>query len=128
MLLSVLSMERSVTRANFALPPVGSKKRFSDRNVDTDAYKFTDNYVFNSNLVNQFRFQFSRFEPQFVSSNPTDPVVLITLNDTLSGTDNRGGTLIAGNSTNQTNFNFPGTRKETRFQFQETLNAVIGSA
>ncbi|MBA2606361.1 MAG: TonB-dependent receptor [Acidobacteria bacterium] len=93
----------------------------------TDAYKFTDNYVFNSNLVNQFRFQFSRFEPQFASSNPTDPVVLIALNDTLSGTDNRGGTLIAGNSTNQTNFNFPGTRKEARFQFQETLNAVIAS-
>lgn len=94
---------------------------------DTDAYKFTDNYVFNSNLVNQFRFQFSRFEPQFVSSNPTDPVVLIALNDTLSGADNRGGTLIAGNSTAQTNFNFPGTRKELRFQFQETLNAVINS-
>ncbi|HEY0659446.1 MAG TPA: carboxypeptidase regulatory-like domain-containing protein, partial [Pyrinomonadaceae bacterium] len=28
----------------------------------TDAYKFTDNYVFNSKVVNQFRFQFSRFE------------------------------------------------------------------
>lgn len=93
---------------------------------DTDAYKFTDNYVINSKLVNQFRFQFSRFEPIFAATNPLDPVVLITLTDPLSGDDNRSGTLIAGNSTAASNFSFPGTRKETRFQFQETLNAVIG--
>jgi len=94
---------------------------------NTDAYKFTDNYVFNSKVVNQIRFQYSRFEPEFVSTNPTDPVVLIALNDTLSGIDSRNGTLIAGNSTTASNFNFPGTRKESRFQFQETLNAVIGA-
>ncbi len=93
---------------------------------DTDAYTFTDNYVINSKIVNQFRFQFSRFEPQFASINPLDPVVLITLTDTLSGDDNRSGTLIAGNSTTASNFNFPGTRKETRQQFQETLNVVAG--
>ncbi len=94
---------------------------------DTDAYTFTDNYVFNSNVVNQFRFQYSRFEPQFASVNPLDPVVLITLTDTLSGDDNRSGTLIAGNSTTASNFSFPGTRKETRKQFQETLNVVVGN-
>ncbi len=93
---------------------------------DTDAYKFTDNYIFSSKLVNQFRFQFSRFEPNFVSANPLDPVVLITLADPLSGDDNRSGTLIAGNSTTASNFSFPGTRKERRLQFQETLNAVTG--
>ncbi len=93
---------------------------------DTDAYKFTDNYVFTSKLVNQFRFQFSRFEPKFVAANPLDPVVLITLADTLSGDESRSGTLIAGNSTTASNFSFPGTRKETRYQFQETLNAVTG--
>jgi len=93
---------------------------------DTDAYKFTDNYVINSKVVNQFRFQFSRFEPKFVATNPLDPVVLITLADTLSGEDSRSGTLIAGNSTTASNFSFPGTRKETRYQFQETLNAVTG--
>ncbi len=93
---------------------------------DTDAYKFTDNYVFTSKLVNQFRFQFSRFEPTFVTTNPLDPVVLINLADTLSGEDSRSGTLIAGNSTTASNFSFPGTRLETRYQFQETLNAVIG--
>ncbi|MDQ3130878.1 MAG: TonB-dependent receptor [Acidobacteriota bacterium] len=91
----------------------------------TDAYKFTDNYVFNSKVVNQFRFQFSRFEPNFTSTNPTDPVVLITLNDGV-GVDSRSGTLIAGNSTAAQNFNFPGTRNETRYQFQETLNVIAG--
>jgi outer membrane receptor protein involved in Fe transport len=94
---------------------------------DTDAYKFTDNYVFTSKLVNQFRFQFSRFEPTFAAANPLDPVVLITLTDPLSGEDSRSGTLIAGNSTTASNFSFPGTRKETRYQFQETLNAVTGN-
>lgn len=93
----------------------------------TDAYKFTDNYVFSSKLVNQFRFQFSRFEPKFSASNPTDPVVLIALSDTLSGAESRSGTLIAGNSTASQNFNFPGTRTETRFQVQETVSAVIGA-
>lgn len=90
----------------------------------TDAYKLTDNYVFSSKIVNQFRFQFSRFEPEFVASNPQDPVVLITLTDTLSGADSRSGVLIAGNSTSSQNFNFPGTREEIRYQFQETLNVV----
>jgi outer membrane receptor protein involved in Fe transport len=93
---------------------------------NTDAYTFTDNYVFSANVVNQFRFQFSRFEPNFASVNPLEPVVLITLTDTLSGDDSRSGTLIAGNSTTASNFSFPGTRKETRQQFQETLNVVAG--
>lgn len=93
---------------------------------NTDAYTFTDNYVFSSKMVNQFRYQFSRFEPNFAATNPLDPVVLITLTDTLSGADSRSGTLIAGNSTTSSNFSFPGTRKETRHQFQETLNVVAG--
>lgn len=92
----------------------------------TDAYKLTDNFVFSSRLVNQFRFQFSRFEPEFASTNPLDPVILINLRDTLSGTDSRNGTLIAGNSTAAQNFNFPGTRKEVRQQYQDTLNIVAG--
>jgi outer membrane receptor protein involved in Fe transport len=94
---------------------------------ETDAYKFTDNYIINSRLVNQFRFQYSRFEPNFASNNPLEPVVLIALTDTLSGDDARSGTLITGNSTNAQNFSFPGTRKEVRYQFQETLNAIAGN-
>lgn len=92
----------------------------------TDAYKFTDNYIFTPKVVNQFRFQYSRFEPNFASDNALDPVVLITLTDSLSGVDARNGTLIAGNSTSLQN-TFPNTRKETRTQFQETLTALAGS-
>src|SRR5687768_8577098 len=94
---------------------------------NTDAYTITDNYVLTSKIVNQFRFQYSRFKPSFAAANPLDPVVLITLTDTLSGVDNRSGTLIAGNSTSAVNFNFPGTRIEKRSQFQNTLTAVAGS-
>jgi outer membrane receptor protein involved in Fe transport len=94
---------------------------------NTDAYAVTDNHVFSSRLVNQLRFQFSRLEPNFAAANPLDPVVLITLTDTLSGADSRSGTLIAGNSTAALNFNFPGTRRETRSQVQETLSLVAGA-
>lgn len=96
---------------------------------DSYAYKFSDNYVINSKLVNQFRFQYSNFTPTFASTNPTDPVVLISLNDntSLPTIEQRNGTLIAGNSTAAQNFNFPGTRRETRYQFQETLSAIFGN-
>lgn len=93
----------------------------------TDAYTVTDNYVIGTNIVNQARFQLSRFEPKFASSNPLDPVVLITLADRLSGVESRSGTLIAGNSTSAVNFNFPGTRREERFQLQEGLTVVAGA-
>jgi hypothetical protein len=92
----------------------------------TDAYSIADNWVVSDTLVNQFRLQLSRFEPRFAAANPLDPVVLITLTDTLSGINSRSGTLIAGNSTSALNFNFPGTRKEDRLQFQNTLSAVVG--
>ena len=94
---------------------------------NTHAIKFIDNLVINSSLVNQFRFQYSKFTPQVASVNPFDPVVLISLNDntSLPASDQRNGTLIAGNSTATTNFNFPGTRRETRYQFQETFSAVL---
>ncbi|HVF30382.1 MAG TPA: carboxypeptidase regulatory-like domain-containing protein [Pyrinomonadaceae bacterium] len=93
----------------------------------TNAYSIADNLVLSSKAVNQFRLQMSHFEPKFAGTNPLDPVVLITLTDTLSGIDNRSGTLIAGNSTSAVNFNFPGTRVEKRFQAQDTLNVVLGT-
>lgn len=93
----------------------------------TKAIKFTDNYVFSSNVVNQFRFQYSIFTPNFASDNITDPVVLIALNDNASIplADQRNGTLTAGNSTFLAN-NFPSNREEKRFQFQDTLNVIAG--
>jgi hypothetical protein len=94
------------------------------KNSDTDALNFTDNYVFNSKVVNQYRMQWSRFEPSFAANNPNDPVVLITYRDPVI---NATRTLIAGNSTSSTLQNFSDSRKETRWQFQDTLTAVAGS-
>ena len=93
----------------------------------TRAYSVADNFVLSSRAVNQFRLQRSSFEPKFAATNPLDPVVLITLTDMLSGSENRSGTLIAGNSTSAVNFNFPGTRVEDRFQAQDTLSLVLGT-
>ncbi|HEX8289548.1 MAG TPA: TonB-dependent receptor, partial [Pyrinomonadaceae bacterium] len=93
------------------------------RTRNNDAFYITDNYVFSQNLVNQFRFQFSNYKPGFAAENPNDPVVLIRIRDTASSLENRSGTLTAGNST----ANFASTRRERRYQFQDTLNYVFGS-
>jgi len=93
------------------------------RTRNNDAFYITDNYVVNQKLVNQFRFQFSSYKPGFSAENPTDPVVLIRVRDTAGALENRSGTLTAGNST----ANFASTRKEKRYQFQETINYVVGS-
>ena len=94
----------------------------------TRAVKFTDNYVFNAKVINQFRFQYSIFTPNFASANIDNPVVLISLNDNLGipAADRRNGTLTAGNSTFLAN-NFPSNREEKRFQFQDSLNVILGS-
>ncbi|HZH34975.1 MAG TPA: carboxypeptidase regulatory-like domain-containing protein, partial [Pyrinomonadaceae bacterium] len=89
---------------------------------NTDAFYITDNYVFSPKLVNQFRFQYSRFKPDFGTANPNDPVALITIRDTATQAENRSGTLTAGNST----ANFASTRQESRHQFQDNLTYVTG--
>lgn len=95
------------------------------RNTDSDAINFTDNHIFNGRTVNQFRFQYSIFEPSFQTDTPGEPVVLIgyTNPETLSNQ-----TLIAGNSTSSggNSETFPQSRRETRYQFQETLTYLIG--
>lgn len=92
------------------------------RTRNNDAFYFTDNYVISPKLVNQFRFQFSSYTPGFAAENPLDPVLLIRVRDT-AVTENRSGTLTAGNSTT----NFASTRKERRFQYQDTINLVLGA-
>lgn len=95
------------------------------KNTDTDAINFTDNHIFNDRAVNQFRFQYSIFEPSFETDNPNDPVVLIGYQNP----ETRGNqTLIAGNSTASGGNNdlFPQARRETRFQFQEAFTYVAG--
>ncbi len=94
---------------------------FQSRNSNTDAYNITNNHVFGSNVVNQFRAQYSVFEPSFQTVDPFDPVVLISYRDPVS---NSVRTLIAGNSTTSTSQNFPDSRKETRWQFQESLTYI----
>ncbi len=94
------------------------------RTTDTDAINFTDNHVFSGNAVNQFRFQYSIFEPSFQTDNPNDPVILIGFRNPETGGSQ---TLIAGNSTGSggNSATFPQSRRETRYQFQENFTYLI---
>ena len=102
---------------------------FQTKNSDTNAYNFTDNQTFGSNIVNQFRVQYSVFTPSFETANPDDPVVLISYRDPVS---NSVRTLTAGNSSassfsaSGSTINFPDSRKETRWQFVDSLTYLIG--
>ncbi|MBS1795404.1 MAG: TonB-dependent receptor [Acidobacteria bacterium] len=94
---------------------------FQARNNNTRAFNLTDNQVFGSNVVNQFRSQYSIYEPSYQTVAPLDPVVLISYRDPVS---NSVKTLIAGNSTTSTSQNFADSRKETRWQFQDSLTYI----
>lgn len=96
------------------------------RNSDTDAFNFTDNQVFGATAVNQFRAQYSIYEPSFQTDNPFAPVVLIGYRNPLTGANQ---TLIAGNSTSSItgdSTGFPQNRRETRYQFQDTMTYLYG--
>lgn len=90
------------------------------RSRDTEALAYTDNFVFSPTAVNQLRAQLSRLRPSLLS-NGRGPVVLVDIDDPLSGDDSqdRSGTLVAGSSTSGAS-----DRSETRFQLQETLTLV----
>ncbi len=86
---------------------------------DTNAFSVIHNYVFSSQLVNQAKFQYSTLKPLVVSDNDlSSPVVLISLPSSLD----RGTTLTAGSSTTGSS-----DRKEDRWQFQDSVNYVLGS-
>jgi hypothetical protein len=93
------------------------------KNIDTDAFNITDNHVFGSRAVNQARFQYSVYEPAYVTDNPLDPVVLIGYRNPKAGVQ----TLIAGNSTSSSLQNFADSRKETRYQIQDSVSYVFGT-
>lgn len=97
---------------------------FQAKNINTDAYNVTDNHVFGARAVNQFRAQWSRFEPNFETASPNDPVVLISYRDPVSNTVK---SLITGNSSTSTNQNFSDSRNETRWQFQDSLTYLMGN-
>ncbi len=95
-----------------------------NRNNRSEAFNITDNQVFGSKIVNQFRFQWSRFAPSYETDDPSAPVVLIGYRNPVL---NSVQTLIAGNSTSSSLQNFADTREETRLQFQDSLTYVLGA-
>ncbi|MDT7605323.1 MAG: hypothetical protein QOF61_3320 [Acidobacteriota bacterium] len=95
------------------------------RTRDSDALAYTDNFVFNARAVNQLRAQISRLTPALKTGvDQTRPVVLITINDPLSGDDlaDRSGTLVAGSSSAGAS-----DRRESRFQLQDSLTVLRGA-
>lgn len=107
----------SVTRLDDALQA---------KTTDSDAINFTDNHVFSSRLVNQFRFQYSIYEPSFQTDTPLDPVILIGYRNPETGGSQ---TLIVGNSTASggNSETFPQSRRETRFQYQDSMTYIVGT-
>ncbi|MDI1242852.1 MAG: TonB-dependent receptor, partial [bacterium] len=99
------------------------EEAFRAKNINTDAINFSDNHVFGSNAVNQFRMQWSQYKPSFQTDDPTFPVVLVTYRDPVA---NATRTLVAGNSTTSTSLNFADSRNETRWQFQDSFTYVAG--
>jgi hypothetical protein len=93
---------------------------------NTDALNFTNNHVFSANAVNQFRMQWSLFEPSYQTDNPGDSVVLISIRNPIT---NSRQTLTAGNSSvsGAGADAFAGSRRETRWQFQDSLTYIIGA-
>ncbi len=90
---------------------------------DSSSISYSDSVVLSSNLVNQFRVQFSQLKPAVHVRGDPSPVVLITINDPLAVGDpaRRSGTLVAGSSTTGSSH-----RSETRLQFQDILAASTG--
>lgn len=105
----------SVTRVEDALQVL---------NNSSDAFNFTDNQTFGAKAVNQLRFQYSRFEPSYQTDNPLAPVVLISYRNPITNT---AQTLTAGNSTSNSNAGFAASRREKRWQFQDSLTYISGS-
>jgi hypothetical protein len=91
------------------------------RKSDTDAYNLTNNHVFGSRVVNQFRIQYSTFSPRYETDNPFDPVVLIGYRNPQTGSTQ---TLIVGNSTASIagdSTAFAQNRIERRWQIQDSV-------
>ncbi len=93
------------------------------KNINTEAYNFTDNHVFGAKAVNQLRAQWSSYRPSFEAPDPFNPVLIITVRDPLVGTES----LVLGNSTAGSGSNFPDTRNETRWQVQDSFTYIKGN-
>ncbi|HQU92064.1 MAG TPA: TonB-dependent receptor, partial [Pyrinomonadaceae bacterium] len=95
------------------------------RRQETDAFNLTDNQVFGANLVNQFRFQWSVYKPSFETDDAFAPVIIIGYRNPET---NAVQSLVTGNSTTSlSNSNiFSDSRRERRYQFQDSLTFVTG--
>src|SRR5689334_9791898 len=91
---------------------------------NSDAFSFSDTFVFFERAVNQLRFQYSRLAPAFEARGGNTPVVLISLKDSLPPEDpeRRTGTLVAGSSTSGGS-----DRREERLQLQDVLSLIKGN-
>ena len=91
---------------------------------NSDAFSFSDDFVFTPLVINQARVQYSQLAPGFKSSSNNSPVVLIPLNDPLTSGDpaRRSGTLVAGSSSSGGS-----ERREVRWQIQEILSFLSGN-
>jgi len=94
------------------------------RRRNSDAFSFSDTFVFSERAVNQLRFQYSRLAPAFEARGGNSPVVLISLKDSLPPEDpeRRSGTVVAGSSTSGGS-----DRREERQQVQDMLSLMFGS-
>ena len=91
---------------------------------NSDAFSYSDSYVFSANTVNQIRTQWASLAPAVRAGGGDTPVVLITLNDPLPASDaaRHTGTLVAGSSTTGAT-----DRREARFQIQNVLTHLRGA-
>src|SRR5262249_50210048 len=97
---------------------------FQGRRRNSDAISYSDTFVLSERFVNQARFQYSRLAPAFEASGGDNPVVLITLRDSLPANDpsRRTGTVVAGSSTSSGS-----DRREQRTQVQDVVSFVSGN-
>lgn len=88
----------------------------------SQSFSYADNLVLSATAVNQVRIQYSQLLPAFKSPS-FGPVVLITINDSLTSNDpaHRSGTVVAGSSTSGST-----DRREVRWQLQDTFTLVSG--
>lgn len=86
---------------------------------NTDGYNATHNYIINSKLINQFRFQYSTLRPRSEqNAGALSPAVLVTF----VPPGESSTTQVFGSTTSSSD------RIEDRWQFQDTLSYVLGSS
>ncbi len=85
---------------------------------NTDGFNATHNYIASSHIVNQFRFQYSQLRPRSEqNAGVLAPAVLVTF----VPPGESSTTQVFGSTTSSSD------RAEDRWQFQETMNVLLGN-